>query len=59
MLAEQAKKMNVKSLSANANAQAMSVEMRIAKASVIIYMLYMLAWLPYATVTLLSNFGYR
>ncbi|XP_037958597.1 opsin Rh5 [Teleopsis dalmanni] len=55
MLAEQAKKMNVKSLSANANTESMSVEMRIAKAAIMIWMLYVVAWTPYATVSLLGT----
>ncbi|KAH8282862.1 hypothetical protein KR054_010378 [Drosophila jambulina] len=57
MLAEQAKKMNVKSLSANANADNMSVELRIAKAALIIYMLFVLAWTPYSVVALIGCFG--
>ncbi|KAH8249232.1 hypothetical protein KR032_007472 [Drosophila birchii] len=57
MLAEQAKKMNVKSLSANANAENMSVELRIAKAALIIYMLFVLAWTPYSVVALIGCFG--
>ncbi|XP_030384580.1 opsin Rh5 [Scaptodrosophila lebanonensis] len=56
MLADQAKKMNVKSLAANAN-DSMSVELRIAKAALIIYMLFILAWTPYSVVTLIGCFG--
>lgn len=59
MLAEQAKKMNVKSLSANLNKAGLSVELRIAKASMIIYLMYIFAWTPYATVALLGTFGYQ
>lgn len=59
MLAEQAKKMNVKSLSANHNFATMSVELRIAKAAMTIYLLYVFSWTPYATVSLLGTFGYR
>lgn len=57
MLADQAKKMNVKSLSANANNESMSVELRIAKAALIIYMLFVLAWTPYSVVALIGCFG--
>lgn len=57
MLADQAKKMNVKSLSAKANNDAMSVELRIAKAALIIYMLFILAWTPYSVVALIGCFG--
>ena len=59
MLAEQAKKMNLKSLSANQNSGAMSVELRIAKAAMTIYLLYVFAWTPYAVVALMGTFGYR
>lgn len=59
MLAEQAKKMNIKSLSANQNMAAVSVELRIAKAAMTIYLLYIFAWTPYATVALLGTMGYR
>uniref|UniRef100_A0A1B0A895 G-protein coupled receptors family 1 profile domain-containing protein n=1 Tax=Glossina pallidipes TaxID=7398 RepID=A0A1B0A895_GLOPL len=59
MLAEQAKKMNIKSLSANFNKAGLSVELRIAKASMIIYLTYIFAWTPYATVALLGTFGYQ
>ncbi|EDW11517.1 opsin Rh5 [Drosophila mojavensis] len=57
MLADQAKKMNVKSLSANVNNDSMSVELRIAKAALIIYMLFVLAWTPYSVVALIGCFG--
>ncbi|EDV99310.1 opsin Rh5 [Drosophila grimshawi] len=57
MLAEQAKKMNVKSLSANASNESMSVELRIAKAALIIYMLFVIAWTPYSVVALIGCFG--
>ncbi|KAH8390897.1 hypothetical protein KR215_001447 [Drosophila sulfurigaster] len=57
MLAEQAKKMNVKSLSANQNNDSMSVELKIAKAALIIYMLFVLAWTPYSVVSLIGCFG--
>ncbi|XP_037821626.1 opsin Rh5 [Lucilia sericata] len=59
MLADQAKKMNLKSLSANQNTAAMSVELRIAKAAMTIYLLYVFSWTPYATVSLLGTYGYR
>ncbi|XP_055906390.1 opsin Rh5 [Eupeodes corollae] len=57
MLAEQAKKMNVKSLSANPTAN--SVEIRIAKAAFTIYFLFICAWTPYTMVFMISNFGNR
>ncbi|XP_073821216.1 opsin Rh5-like [Musca autumnalis] len=57
MLADQAKKMNIKSLSANQNS--MSVEIRIAKAAMTIYMMYVFSWTPYATISLLGTFNYR
>ncbi|XP_013117651.2 opsin Rh5 [Stomoxys calcitrans] len=58
MLADQAKKMNVKSLSANQNSSSMSVEIRIAKAAMIIYLMYIFSWTPYATVALMGTFNY-
>ncbi|CAD7086067.1 unnamed protein product [Hermetia illucens] len=57
MLREQAKKMNVKSLSANQDQNATSVEIRIAKAAFTIFFLFICAWTPYAIVTLLGAFG--
>lgn len=57
MLREQAKKMNVKSLSSK-DPDDTSVELRIAKAAITIFFLFVSAWTPYSTVALLSNFGY-
>lgn len=57
MLSEQAKKMNVKSLSNNPTAN--SVEIRIAKAAFTIYFLFVCAWTPYSLVTLIGAFGNR
>lgn len=56
MLREQAKKMNVQSLS-NKDSSAESVEMRIAKACFTIFFMYVCAWTPYAIVALVGAFG--
>lgn len=56
MLRDQAKKMNVQSLS-NKDASAESVEMRIAKACFTIFFMYVCAWTPYAIVALTGAFG--
>jgi r-opsin len=58
MLKEQAKKMNVQSLS-NKEEGSQSVEMRIAKACFTIFFLYVCAWTPYAIVALIGAFGDR
>lgn len=57
MLSEQAKKMNVKSLSNNPTAN--SVEIRIAKAAFTIYFLYVCAWTPYSLLCLIGAYGNR
>lgn len=59
MLKEQAKKMNVQSLSTNKDANAQSVEIRIAKAAFTIFFLFVCAWTPYAIVALIGSFGNR
>lgn len=56
MLKEQAKKMNVASLS-NKDNSSESVEMRIAKACFTIFFMYVCAWTPYAIVALIGAFG--
>jgi r-opsin len=58
MLKEQAKKMNVQSLS-NKDAASESVEIRIAKAAFTIFFLFVCAWTPYAIVALIGTFGDR
>jgi r-opsin len=56
MLKDQAKKMNVQSLS-NKDDGSQSVEYRIAKACFTIFFLYVCAWTPYAIVALIGSFG--
>lgn len=56
---KQAEKMNVKSLAANKDATAESVEIRIAKAAFTIFFLYLCAWTPYGIVSLIGAFGNR
>nr|QWV42667.1 ultraviolet sensitive opsin 2 [Mordella sp. CRS 2021] len=56
-LREQAKKMNVKSLRSNQDTQKESAEVRIAKAALTVCFLYVAAWTPYATVSLIGAFG--
>jgi r-opsin len=58
MLKDQAKKMNVQSLS-NKEEGSQSVEIRIAKACFTIFFLYVCAWTPYAIVALIGAFGDR
>ncbi|XP_046390612.1 opsin, blue-sensitive-like [Ischnura elegans] len=55
MLKEQAKRMNVKSLSQGDNEK--SAEIRIAKVAISIVFLYICAWTPYALVALIGCFG--
>lgn len=57
MLKEQAKRMNVQSLSNNKDDASQSVEIRIAKACFTIFFLYVCAWTPYAIVALIGSFG--
>lgn len=59
MLHEQAKKMNVKSLSANKEDAGKSVEIRIAKVAFTIFFLFICAWTPYAFVAMTGAFGDR
>ncbi|KAF4524342.1 Short wavelentgh sensitive B opsin 2 [Ephemera danica] len=54
MLAEQAKKMGVKSLSASQDEK--SAEIQIAKVACSIFFLFLAAWTPYATVAMLGAF---
>lgn len=56
MLKDQAKKMNVQSLS-NKEEGSQSVELRIAKACFTIFFLFLCAWTPYAIVALIGSFG--
>ncbi|XP_071448172.1 opsin, blue-sensitive [Hetaerina americana] len=55
MLKEQAKRMNVKSLSQGDNEK--SAEIRIAKVAISIVILFICAWTPYALVALIGCFG--
>jgi r-opsin len=57
MLKDQAKRMNVQSLSANKDSA--SVEIRIAKTAFTIFFLFVCAWTPYAVVALIGAFGNR
>nr|BAQ54845.1 opsin, short-wavelength sensitive type [Asiagomphus melaenops] len=57
MLREQAKRMNVKSLSQGDNEK--SAEIRIAKVAITIVFLFIAGWTPYALVALLGCFGDR
>lgn len=59
MLKNQARKMNVESLSVNRNDKAQAVEIRIAKAAFTIFFLFVCAWTPYAIVTMIGAFGDR
>ncbi|XP_029177330.1 opsin, ultraviolet-sensitive isoform X2 [Nylanderia fulva] len=56
-LREQAKKMNVESLRSNANTNAQSAEIRIAKAAITICFLFVLSWTPYGTLAMIGAFG--
>ncbi|XP_014211370.1 opsin, blue-sensitive [Copidosoma floridanum] len=57
MLKDQAKKMNVKSLTNQDKER--SVEMRIAKVAFTIYFLFVCSWTPYSAMSLASTFGDR
>ena len=59
MLKDQAKKMNVQSLTANKDQAAQSVEIKIAKACFTIFFLFVCAWTPYAIAALIGAFGNR
>ncbi|XP_057380856.1 compound eye opsin BCRH2-like [Daphnia carinata] len=56
-LRQQAKKMNVTSLRSNADQQAVSAEIRIAKVAIINVTLWILAWTPFAIVCMLGTWG--
>lgn len=56
-LRQQAKKMNVTSLRSNADQQAMSAEIRIAKVAIINVTLWLIAWTPFAVVCMLGTWG--
>jgi r-opsin len=56
---QQAEKMNVKSLAANKDTNAQSVEIRIAKAAFTIFFMFLCAWTPYGIVSLIGAFGNR
>lgn len=58
-LREQAKKMNVESLRSNANTNAQSAEIRIAKAAITICFLFVLSWTPYGALAMIGAFGNR
>ena len=58
MLKDQAKRMNVQSLS-NKDDTTQSVEIRIAKVCFTIFFLFVCAWTPYAIVALIGAFGNR
>ncbi|XP_049778983.1 opsin-2 [Schistocerca cancellata] len=59
MLRDQAKKMNVKSLQSNADTEAQSAEIRIAKVALTIFFLFLCSWTPYAVVAMIGAFGNR
>ena len=56
-LRQQAKKMNVTSLRTNADQEAISVEIRIAKVAVINVTLWILSWSPFAIICLIGTWG--
>ncbi len=56
-LRQQAKKMNVTSLRSNADQQAVSAEIRIAKVAIINVSLWVMAWSPFAIVCMLGTWG--
>lgn len=59
MIKDQAKRMNVQSISANKDVMAQSIEIRIAKAAFTIFFMFICAWTPYAVVALIGAFGDR
>lgn len=59
MIKDQAKRMNVQSISANKDVMAQSIEIRIAKAAFTIFFMFICAWTPYAVVALIGAFGNR
>nr|APY20668.1 ultraviolet sensitive opsin 1 [Steraspis amplipennis] len=56
-LKEQAKKMNVDSLRSNQTQMNQSTEIRIAKVALTITFMFVVAWTPYAVVSLIGAFG--
>ncbi|KAE8736982.1 Short wavelentgh sensitive B opsin [Frankliniella occidentalis] len=59
MLAAQAKKMNMKSLASNADADKESAEIKIAKIAFTIFFMFIAGWTPYAVVAFIGAFGDR
>ena len=58
-LRAQAKKMNVTSLRSNAQQNESSAEVRICKVGLTLAGIYLLAWTPYAMISLVAAFGNR
>ena len=58
-LKAQAKKMNVTSLRSNAQQNESSAEVRICKVGLTLAGIYLLAWTPYAMISLVAAFGNR
>jgi len=56
-LRQQAKKMNVTSLRSNSEQQAVSAEIRIAKIAIMNVTLWLMAWTPFAVVSLIGTWG--
>ena len=56
-LRQQAKKMNVTSLRSNSDQQAVSAEIRIAKIAIMNVTLWLMAWTPFAVVSLIGTWG--
>jgi len=56
-LRQQAKKMNVTSLRSNSEQQALSVEIRIAKIAIMNVTLWLMAWTPFAVVSVIGTWG--
>jgi len=56
-LRQQAKKMNVTSLRSNSEQQAVSAEIRIAKIAIMNVTLWLMAWTPFAAVSMIGTWG--
>ncbi len=56
-LRQQAKKMNVASLRSNADQQAVSAEIRIAKIAIMNVTLWLVSWTPFAVICLIGTWG--
>jgi len=56
-LRQQAKKMNVTSLRSNSDQQAVSAEIRIAKIAIMNVTLWLMAWTPFAAVSMIGTWG--